>query len=502
MKTKGFEKRGSGVLMHISSLPGPFGIGTLGKNAYKFIDFLSKAGQSYWQILPVCPTSYGDSPYQSFSTFAGNPYFIDFDLLEKDGLLSKSDFKKIIWADDETKVDYGLLYVKRHELFAKVQQNFEKNIPADYKAFCKKNDFWLKDYALFMAIKDAHNGASFFDWEKDIRTRESEAVKRWTKQAKERIEYYKILQYLFFKQWKTLHEYAAEKNIRIIGDIPIYVAADSADVWTHPENFLLSKKGIPLEVAGCPPDAFTDKGQLWGNPVYNWKQLKADGYGWWIQRIKASLEIYDILRIDHFRGFESFYTIKYGSADAKNGKWRKGPGVDLFNAIETKLGKVPIIAEDLGFLTDKVHKMLKACGFPGMKVIQFAFDGNPENSYLPCNNPENSIVYTGSHDNEPINGWVETASPQELENALKYYNLNDKALLREAMMKSALESKAFVCILTMQDLIGLGLGTRMNTPSSVGLNWKWRASENQINTDIVKWLKTASKAAGRLNEKK
>ena len=500
MSNTQFKKRAGGVLMHISSLPGPYGIGTLGKNAYKFIDFLSKAGQSYWQILPVCPTSYGDSPYQSFSTFAGNPYFIDFDLLVKDGLISKSDYKNICWGEDDTKVDYGLLYVKRHELFAKIQTNFENNIPADYKEFCKKNAFWLKDYALFMAIKDAHNGASFLDWEEDIRMRKPEAVKEWTKKSSSRIEYYQILQYLFFKQWHLLKEYAAEKNIKIIGDIPIYVAADSADVWTHPENFLLNKKCVPKEVAGCPPDAFTDKGQLWGNPVYNWKQLKADGYAWWIQRIKASLQIYDILRIDHFRGFESFYTIKYGSSDAKNGKWRKGPGVELFKTIEAKLGKVPIIAEDLGFLTEKVHKMLRECGFPGMKVIQFAFDGNPDNSYLPKNNPENSIVYTGSHDNEPINGWIETASPQELENAMKYFELKDKSKLREAMMNAALQSKAFVCILTMQDLIGLGIGTRMNTPSSVGLNWKWRATENQITPDISKWLKAASKAAGRINE--
>lgn len=492
-----FKQRGSGVLMHISSLPGPFGIGTLGKNAYKFIDFLAKAGQSYWQILPVCPTGYGNSPYQSFSTFAGNPYFIDFDLLKKDGLLAKKDYEGIDWGSDPTSADFGLLYVRRNELFEKLQNNFEKKIPADYKAFCRKNKFWLEDFALFMAVKDAHNGASFMDWEKDIRLREEEAVKAWSKKCQRRIEYYKMLQYLFFKQWKDLRAYAASKDIKIIGDIPIYVSADSADVWTHPENFLLSKKGVPLEVAGCPPDAFTDKGQLWGNPVYNWKALKEDGYGWWKQRIKSSLEIYDILRIDHFRGFESFYCIKYGAEDAKNGKWRKGPGVDLFREVEKALGKVPIIAEDLGYLTPKVHKMLRDCGFPGMKVIQFAFGGDDTNTYLPHNIPENSIVYTGSHDNDPINGWVASCSPAELDHAMKYFKLTDKTQMRETMMKAALESKAFVCILTMQDLIGLGHEARMNFPSSVGENWKWRATEEQITAEQAAWLKKASKAAGR-----
>ncbi len=497
MDTKGFKKRGSGVLMHISSLPGPYGIGTLGKNAYKFVDFLKDAGQSYWQILPVCPTSYGDSPYQSFSTFAGNPYFIDFELLEKDGLISKKDYEGIDWGNNESYVDYGLLYVKRHELFAKIQEYFEKNTPADYKAFCKKNAWWLDDFALFMAVKDAHNGIAFLEWEDDIRMREEKAVKEWTKKCARRIEYYKMLQYLFFKQWNDLRAYAAEKDIRIIGDIPIYVAADSADVWTHPENFKLNKKRVPVEVAGCPPDAFTELGQLWGNPVYNWKQHKADGYGWWKQRLKASLEIYDILRIDHFRGFESFYTIKYGMPDAKLGEWRKGPGANLFKEVKNEFGEVPIIAEDLGFMTDEVRKMLKKCAFPGMKVVQFGFDGTPDNSYLPDNYVENSIVYTGTHDNDTILGWTETGSPNEVENAMKYLKVGTKADVREAMMKAALDSKSFVCILTMQDLIGLGREARMNIPSTVGNNWKWRATEKQITKQISDWLKKATEEAGR-----
>ena len=498
MDTKGFKERGSGVLMHISSLPGPFGIGTLGTNAYKFIDFLKEAEQAYWQILPVCPTSYGDSPYQSFSTFAGNPYFIDFELLEKDGLLSKADYEKINWGDNKSYVDYGLLYVKRHELFAKLQDNFEKKTPADFKTFCKKNAFWLDDYALFMAVKDAHNGVAFLEWEEDIRMREPAAVKKWTKQCQRRIEYYKMLQYLFFKQWNALRDYAAKNDIRIIGDIPIYVAADSADVWTHPELFKLNKKCVPLEVAGCPPDAFTELGQLWGNPVYNWKEHKASGYAWWKQRLKASLEIYDILRIDHFRGFESFYTIKYGMPDAKLGLWRKGPGAALFAEVKKEFGEVPIIAEDLGFMTDQVRKMLKKCGFPGMKVVQFGFDGSEDNSYLPENYTENCIVYTGTHDNDTILGWTETGSENEVKNALKYLKVETKEEAGQAMMKAALNSKAFVCILTMQDLIGLGHEGRMNTPSTVGDNWKWRATEKQISSKAAAWLKKASKEAGRL----
>jgi 4-alpha-glucanotransferase len=497
MNTNGFKQRGSGVLMHISSLPGPYGIGTLGKNAYQFIDFLREAGQSYWQILPVCPTSYGDSPYQSFSTFAGNPYFIDFELLEKDGLISKSDYEGIDWGSNKSYVDYGLLYVKRHELFAKIQEYFEKNTPADYKAFCKKNAWWLNDFALFMAVKDAHNGIAFLEWEDDIRMREEKAVKEWTKKCARRIEYYKMLQYLFFKQWNDLRAYAAKNDIKIIGDIPIYVAADSADVWTHPENFKLNKKRVPVEVAGCPPDAFTELGQLWGNPVYNWKQHKADGYGWWKQRLKASLEIYDILRIDHFRGFESFYTIKYGMPDAKLGVWRKGPGANLFKEVKNEFGDVPIIAEDLGFMTDEVRAMLKKCAFPGMKVVQFGFDGTADNAYLPDNYPENSIVYTGTHDNDTILGWTETGSPNEVENAMKYLKVEEKADVREAMMKAALNSKSFVCVLTMQDLIGLGHEARMNTPSTVGDNWKWRATEKQITKKIAAWLKKATEEAGR-----
>ena len=373
------NKRSNGVLMHISSLPGNTGIGTLGKPAYDFVDFLKKSSQTYWQILPICPTSYGDSPYQSFSTFAGNPYFIDFELLVGQDFLQKKDYENIIWGSDETQVDYGLLYEQRHKIFSIIQKNFEKNTPADFESFCKENAFWLDNYSLFMAIKDAHNGVSFLEWEKEIINREEQSLKKWTEKCSDRINYYKILQYLFFAQWNNLKKYANDNGIKIIGDIPIYVAADSADVWSNPEQFMLDENHVPIEVAGCPPDGFSADGQLWGNPVYNWDYMKKDNYSWWKKRLEMSLKNYDVLRIDHFRGFDSYYCIPFGDTTAKNGVWKKGPGTALFEEIKKCYGELPIIAEDLGFLTDSVRQMLKDVGYPGMKVLQFAFDSR-ENS--------------------------------------------------------------------------------------------------------------------------
>lgn len=494
-----FKLRRSGVLMHISSLPGDTGIGTLGKSAFDFIDFLNKAGQTYWQILPVCPTGFGDSPYQSFSTFAGNPYFIDLQLLCDEGWLNEADYKELEWGTEASKIDFGLLYKNRRKIFEKVQKNFEKKIPSDFYDFCSDNSFWLDDYSLFMAVKDAHKGASFITWEKAIRLRKPKALARWKKESAGRINYYKIQQYLFFRQWKSLKKYASEKGIKIIGDIPIYVSADSADVWTHPEIFLLNKNRIPKEVAGCPPDAFSEFGQLWGNPVYNWRSLKQSNYSWWKERLKASLNIYDVLRIDHFRGFDSFYSVKYGAKDAKKGKWKKGPGIEFFDNLHNEFGPLPIIAEDLGFLTQSVKDLLRQTGFPGMKILQFAFDTRDENSkdYFPERYIENCVVYTGTHDNDTINGWTKTARYDDVKTALKYFSLSDEAGLREKMMLTALNSKANICILTMQDLIGLGSEARMNTPSSVGENWLWRAREEQFASKTADWLKLVTKASGR-----
>lgn len=476
-------QRTSGVLMPISSLPGNTGIGTLGKHAYNFVDYLKNTSQTHWQILPICPTSYGDSPYQSFSTFAGNPYFIDLETVAEEGFLSKSDYEGINWSDSETSIDYGLLYIERHKLFEKLQSNFEKNIPADFNSFCEENAFWLDNYALFMAVKDAHGGISFDEWEEDIRRHLPTAVRVWKKKCARRMQYYKMLQYFFFKQWYALKEYANKNGIKIIGDLPIYVSADSADVWSQPKQFHLDSKLKPVEVAGCPPDAFSADGQLWGNPVYNWKYMRRTKYRWWKKRLEMSLKIYDIIRIDHFRGFDSYYCIPYGSKNAKAGVWRKGPGMHLFNSIKKSLGDLPIIAEDLGFLTDSVRQLLKDSGFPGMKVLQFAFDSREESDYLPHRYEKNSVVYTGTHDNDTIKGWVEDADEKDIEYAVKYLRARDKKVLPKQMMITALACVSDICILTMQDIIGLGSEARMNVPSTVGNNWKWRALETQITDD-------------------
>ena len=500
------NKRSSGVLLHISSLPGKTGIGTLGKAACDFVDYLKDSGQSFWQILPVCPTSYGDSPYQSFSTFAGNPYFIDFDLLEKDGLLKKADWESVNWGDCATSVDYGRLYVERHKIFSLIQHNFEKNIPADFEGFCEQNAFWLDDYALFMAIKDAHGGAAFGTWEEDIRLRKPDAMDAWHKKCAQRSRYYKILQYLFFKQWFAFKKYANDNGIRIIGDIPIYVAADSSDVWSSPEQFVLDENSTPVEVAGCPPDGFSADGQLWGNPVYDWQRMKSSGYAWWKKRLEKSLEIYDVIRIDHFRGFDSYYCIPYGAKNAQKGIWRKGPGMDLFRSLKEAFGELPLIAEDLGFLTDSVKQLLADSGFPGMKVLQFAFDSREESDYIPYRYTQNCVVYTGTHDNDTILGWAKTASPADVESAKEFLRVRQSSFapaenyeLVQEMMITAEASVANTCILTMQDLIGLGGDARMNTPATVGSNWKWRATAEQLFSPSAKeFLIRYTKLYGRM----
>lgn len=491
------NKRANGVLMHISSLPGKTGIGTMGKSAYDFVDYLAKSRQKYWQILPVCPTSYGDSPYQSFSTFAGNPYFIDLDFLCDEGFLKKSDYEKIDWGRDEKSVDYGKLYVERHKIFSLIQKNFKNKIPAEFDSFCKENEFWLDDYSLFMAIKDAHDGKAFDFWEEGIRRREKKSMDEWKAKSAERIEYYKMLQYFFFKQWFALKNYANKKNIEIIGDIPIYVAADSSDVWSNPAQFCLDENYKPVEVAGCPPDGFSADGQLWGNPVYNWDYMKKTDYAWWKKRLEKSLAIYDVIRIDHFRGFDSYYCIPYGAKDAKIGEWRKGPGMNLFNSIKKSFGEIPVIAEDLGFLTESVRELLKDSGFPGMKVLQFAFDSREESDYVPYKFSANCIVYTGTHDNDTILGWTETADKDDVEFAKKFLRIKDEKNLAREMMIAAIYSVANTSILTMQDLIGLGKEARMNVPATVGSNWKWRATAEQFTDEISEFLSYYTELYGR-----
>ena len=478
--------RTSGILMHISSLPSPYGIGTMGKEARKFVDFLDKAGQTYWQILPICPTSYGDSPYQSFSSFAGNPYFIDLDYLCKDKLLTKKECLSYEWGNNPEFVEYGTLYESRFPLLKKAYQRFKKALPDDFAGFCEKNSDWLEDYALFMALKDANGGIAWFEWDRDLKVRKPEAIAAAKEELAEDVEFWKMLQYLFFKQWTDLKAYANEKGIQIIGDVPIYVAGDSADVWANPGQFYLDENLDPIDVSGCPPDAFSDHGLFWGNPLFRWDAMKKDGYTWWTKRIKAMSELYDVVRIDHFRGFDSYYAIPAKDKTARNGEWREGPGMDLFNTLEDKLGKLNIIVEDLGYLTPSVKQLLKDTGFPGMKLIQFAFDSREESDYLPHTYPKNCVVYTGTHDNDTIMGWFKTAPKESIKYAKEYLRLSKEEGYNWGTMKAVWGSVGDMAIVPMQDILGVGSEGRMNTPSTLGMNWKWRAVDGQITTALAK----------------
>ncbi len=489
--------RTSGVLMHLSSLPSPYGIGTMGKEAYRFVDFLEKAEQTYWQMLPVGPTSYGDSPYQSFSGYAGNPYFIDLDLLVKDGLLKKEEILRYPWGNDPVAVDYGILYQNRFQVLKIACDRLAKKQPQALAAFGRKQKAWLDDYALFMAEKDAHHGKSWMEWEKPLKFREEKALKAARKQYAEEIAFYKAIQFLFFAQWEKLKAYANSKGIKIIGDVPIYVAADSADVWTEPELFMLDEKLAMTKVAGCPPDAFSATGQLWGNPLYRWDVMKKQDYDWWIRRVQGLSKRYDIVRIDHFRAFDSFYAIPGKAKTAKNGKWMKGPGIELFHVLEKKLGKLNIIVEDLGYLTPSVMQLVKDSGFPGMKVLQFAFDTREDGDYLPHNYPAYCVVYTGTHDNDTINGWMKSAPKESVKNAKEYLNLTKEEGYHWGMMRGAWSSVGDIVIVTMQDLLGLGGEARMNVPSTLGTNWKWRMKEGSCNAALAKKIAKQMQLFGR-----
>ncbi len=465
--------RASGILMPIFSLPSPHGIGTFGSDAYKFVDFLVKAGQTYWQILPLNPTNYGDSPYQSFSSFAGNPYFIDLDTLCEEGLLTEAEIYAADFGDDTFFVDYGKLYRNRIPLLKIAFSRFESG--ADYRKFCRENDFWLDEYALFMALKNTHSDRAWETWEEELRLRKPSVIKEAKEKYSDIIEFYRFVQYEFNRQWQALKTYANENGIYIIGDIPIYVAYDSADTWANPKQFLLDRNLKPVKVAGCPPDAFSEDGQLWGNPLYRWDVMKKDKYSWWKKRLGHAMKLYDKVRIDHFRGFEAYYTIPYGDKTAVNGSWMKGPNLDLFDAMKKEYGdELPIIAEDLGFLTEEVYEMLRRSGFPGMKVMQFAFDGRTENEYLPHNHVKNCVVYTGTHDNDTIMGWYDTSEEKSLKQAEKYMHACDDEGFNWTMMRTALMSVADTVILMMPDIMGLGSEARINTPSTVGGNWQWR----------------------------
>ena len=486
--------------MHLSSLPSPYGIGTMGKEARKFVDFLQASGQSCWQLLPVCPTSYGDSPYQSYSTFAGNPYFIDLDYLEEMGLLAKSDYEAIDWESAPDKVNYGVLYQKRYPVLRKAAERFLQNPSEDFEGFCSENAAWLSDFALFMALKDVHGGAQWSEWKAPLRNRDAEALKAAESEQKDNVLFWKVLQYLFFKQWAELKAYANERGISIIGDLPIYVSLDSVDAWAHPELFQLDENKVPKEVAGCPPDGFSADGQLWGNPLYDWGYMEADHFTWWIHRIEYLCKVYDTLGIDHFRAFDSYYAIPYGETTARNGRWKQGPGMKLFDEVERAIGRQPIIAEDLGYLTDSVRKLLKDSGFPGMKVLEFAFDSRDSsgNEYLPHNYIPNCVAYAGTHDNDTILGWFADADPEDTAYCKEYLDISDGDELNWSMMSSLWRSVAELTIVQAQDLLGLGSEARMNAPSTGGSNWCWRAVSGVFTDELAEKMRRKMRIYGRL----
>lgn len=478
--------RSSGILLHISSLPNKYGIGSLGEEAYEFVRFLKETGQKYWQVLPIGPTSYGDSPYQTFSAFAGNPYFIDLDMLIKDGLINKDEIFENI--NNTELVNYERLYKTRFLILNKAYKRFEQlnTCCHEFENFKNENDYWLHDYALFMTLKSKLPEGNWKSWPVEYQNRHSSTCLEIEKNSNIQLEYWKFIQFLFFTQWNNLKKYANSLGIEIIGDMPIYVAYDSSDVWANPLLWQLDSHYNPTVVAGVPPDYFSKTGQLWGNPIYNYKLMKEDNYSWWLKRIRESFKLFDVVRIDHFRGFESYYAIPYLDKTAINGRWIKGPGMDLFNIIKKELGDLNIIAEDLGFLTSEVQELLKASGFPGMKVLQFAFDDgeDKDNDYLPHNHLYNSICYTGTHDNKTLKEWLDDLTPDVKKFCFEYCNITSEEDAIDQIICTALASVSRITIIPLQDYLHLGKEARFNTPSTLGSNWQWRLNVKSLTQEL------------------
>ena len=490
--------RNSGILMHITSLPGPYGIGTMGKQAFAFVDFLHKAGQKYWQLLPLSPTGYGDSPYQSCSAYAGNPYLIDLEQLVEEGLLEQSELDGVFWGADASRVDFGLQYENRLKILHKAYNRFRDD--GTFVAFCKQNEAWLLDFALFMALKAKFAGAPWYEWKDELKFRNADALAAATAEQQDNIRFYCFVQYLFDKQWNALRTYAREKTIKIIGDVPIYVPYDSVEVWKQPELFQLDENLTPTSVAGCPPDAFSEDGQLWGNPLYAWDRIKAEGYQWWVNRLAAAGRLYDVVRLDHFRAFEAYWAVPFGDTTARNGQWIKGPGLDFLNTIKEKLPQLSLIAEDLGFLTQEVLDLRDESGLPGMKVLEFAFDSREPSDYLPHTYPRNSVCYTGTHDNMTMRQWFETASEDAVAYATEYMGLSEREGLVWGVIRTAMASVSDLCVIQMQDLLNLGGEARMNFPGTLtSANWTWRAADGFTENGLAVRFRRMTELYGRLN---
>lgn len=493
-------KRASGILLPVASLPSKYGIGCFSKEAYAFIDKLVEAGQSYWQILPLSPTSYGDSPYQSFSSFAGNPYFIDPEALIEEGLLTQEECEAFDFGSNPVEIDYEKQYRQRFRLLRLAYERSRIAEKPEFARFVAENADWLEDYALFMAVKERFDGAAWSEWAEDIRKRWSFAMDYYRRECYFDIEFYKYLQFVFFGQWIKLKQYANEKGIRIIGDIPIYVAFDSADAWANPAMFQFDEEYRPTAVAGCPPDSFSATGQLWGNPLYRWEYHRQSGYRWWRRRMEHCFMLYDVVRIDHFRGFDEYYSIPYGDETAEYGHWEKGPGMELFRALRAGLGEKEIIAEDLGFLTESVAQLLADSGYPGMKVLEFAFDPREKSDYLPHTYDKNCVVYTGTHDNETLVQWYKGLDKESRAFAEEYMNnaaTPDKEKYWD-FVRMAMMSVADTCVIPLQDYLGLDKEARINKPSTLGGNWLWRMTEDMLTDEVIEKIHRLTEISARL----
>ena len=491
VKKKNFlDDRGAGILLPVSSLPSKYGIGTLGKEAFQFIDQLKAAGQKYWQVLPAGPTSFGDSPYQSFSAFAGNPYFIDLETLIEEKLLTKNEVEAISWGENPADIDYALLFENRFLVLKKAYARSKHKEEKGYEKFVKQNKYWLPDYCQYMAIKFYFDNKEWQLWDEDIKYRKKAALKAYQEKLAEEIGFWEFCQYKFFQQWDAVKKYAHRKKIRLIGDIPLYVSMDSADVWAHSDLFELDERKKPINIAGVPPDCFSEDGQRWGNPLYNWQVMEKDQFKWWAKRMAANAKLYDVIRIDHFIGIVNYWSIPSSCPTAVEGKWRKGPGKKLTDVIMQATKGTDIIAEDLGVVGPNVRRLIARTGWPGMKILQFAFDNGAANEYLPHNyETTNCLVYGGTHDNETLMGYFGSKKKKELKYLMDYLNISKKKQIPEAMLRVAYGSVAATAIFQMQDILGLDNSARMNLPSTVGTNWRWRLLPEQFTQEHVEMLK-------------